>query len=146
MGINSGFKGLSSLRFVFKGFIYRTALFLVIMQRVVVIPYRHFGTTYWSHLQGSRLDSWPLKKGPIGCHETSVRNHHYSLHNSPENRNSHLLRGGSLKPRTSPTYIFISCHTDNPTALPFARPRGLHSNHCLWRQAYHTRNCHMRQS
>jgi len=33
----------------------RTALFWVIMQRVVVIPYRCFGTTYRSHLQGSEI-------------------------------------------------------------------------------------------
>ena len=32
----------------------RTALFWVITQRVVVICYRRFGTTYRSHLQGSR--------------------------------------------------------------------------------------------
>jgi len=32
----------------------RTALFWVITQRVVVISYRRFGTTYQSHPQGSR--------------------------------------------------------------------------------------------
>jgi hypothetical protein len=32
----------------------RTALFWVITQRVVVISYRRFGTTYRSHLQGAR--------------------------------------------------------------------------------------------
>ena len=31
----------------------RTALFWVVAQRVVVIYYRRFGTTYRSHLQGS---------------------------------------------------------------------------------------------
>jgi hypothetical protein len=30
----------------------RTAFFWVVMQRVLVIPYRRFGTTYQSHLQG----------------------------------------------------------------------------------------------
>jgi len=35
-----------------------TALFWVITQRVLVISYRRFGTTYRSHLQGS--SSWPL--------------------------------------------------------------------------------------
>ena len=34
----------------------RTALFWFIKQRVVVIPYRRFGTTYLSHLQRSRED------------------------------------------------------------------------------------------
>jgi len=33
----------------------RTALFWVITQRVVVIYYRRFGTTYRSHLLGSRM-------------------------------------------------------------------------------------------
>ena len=33
----------------------RTALCCVITQRVVVTPYRRFGTTYWSHLQRSIL-------------------------------------------------------------------------------------------
>ena len=31
--------------------------------------------------------------------ETSVRNYHYSLRNNPEERGSHILRGGSLKSR-----------------------------------------------
>ena len=64
----------------------RTAHVWVITQRVVVISYRLFGTTYRSHLQGSRIQkkgalfwildpwrwdrwcffcSWPLKLGPI---------------------------------------------------------------------------------
>ena len=33
----------------------RTALFWVVTQRIVVISYRRFGTTYLSHPQGSRL-------------------------------------------------------------------------------------------
>ena len=37
-------------------------------------------------------DSCP-NLGPIGCPETSLRNYHYSLHNSREERSSHLLRG-----------------------------------------------------
>ena len=49
-----------------------TAFFWVITQRVVVIYYRLFGTTYRSHDQGSR-DSWPLKMGPKVCPETSLR-------------------------------------------------------------------------
>jgi hypothetical protein len=35
----------------------------------------------------------------LRCPETSVRNYHYSLRNSPEERSSHLLRSGSLKAR-----------------------------------------------
>ena len=67
-----------------------------ITQRVLVISYRRFGTTYLSHLQGSRItdsrikDSWPLKMGLIGCPQKSVRNYHSLLHNTPEERSSHL--------------------------------------------------------
>jgi len=37
----------------------------------------------------------PLKMGPICCPESSVRNYHYSLRNSPKERSPHLLRGGT---------------------------------------------------
>jgi hypothetical protein len=42
-----------------------------------------------------------LEDEPIGCPQTSVRNYHYSLRKNPEERSSHLLRGGSLKSRMS---------------------------------------------
>ena len=63
----------------FNGWKQSTALFWVVTQRVVVISYRHFGTTYRSHLLGF----WLPKMGPIGCPKTSVRNYHYSLRNNP---------------------------------------------------------------
>ena len=34
--------------------------------------------------------------GPIGCPETSVHNYHFTLRNIPEERRSHLHRGGSI--------------------------------------------------
>jgi hypothetical protein len=34
---------------------------------------------------------------PIFCPETSVRNYHYTPRHIPEERRSHVLRGGSLK-------------------------------------------------
>ena len=71
-----------------------TALFWVVMQRVVVTSYRRFGTTSLSHLQGSGIQN---KTRPIGCPETSLINHSYSLCNNPEELSSRLLRGGSLK-------------------------------------------------
>jgi len=37
--------------------------------------------------------------GPIDCPESSVRNYHHPLHNNPEERSYHLLRGGNLKSR-----------------------------------------------
>ena len=43
------------------------------------------------------VSSSKVKMEPIGCPETSVRNHHYSLCNNPEDHSSHLLSGGSLK-------------------------------------------------
>jgi len=73
----------------------RTALFWVTTQRVVVISYQRFRTTYRSHAQVQ--ESRTLKMGLIGCPETSVRKYHYSLRNNPEERNSQLLHGGSLK-------------------------------------------------
>jgi len=66
-----------SLRLVTFSFM-RSALFWVITKQVVEIPYRRFGTTYRSHIQGSRIQK---KK------ETLVRNYHYSLRNDPEASN-----------------------------------------------------------
>ena len=45
------------------------------------------------------VPQWPLKMGPIGCPETSVRYYPYTLRNNPEDYGSHLLSGGSLKSR-----------------------------------------------
>ena len=47
--------------------ILRTGVFFVITQRVEVISYPRFGTTCWSHLQGSRIRK---------------RNYYYSLRNN----------------------------------------------------------------
>jgi len=38
--------------------------------------------------------------GPIGCPETSVRSYHYTLHNNPKERRSHLHRVESLQSRS----------------------------------------------
>ena len=62
----------------------RTALFWAITMLVVVTPCRRFGRNYRSHLQGLRI----LKMGPIVCPETSVRNYHCQLCNSPRQRSS----------------------------------------------------------
>ena len=43
--------------------------------------------------------------GPIGCPETSVRNYRSTLRNIPEERRSHLHRGGSLKSRMKITLL-----------------------------------------
>ena len=43
--------------------------------------------------------------GPLGSTETSVGNYHYLLPNNPEERSSHLLRGGILKSHIRYSYI-----------------------------------------
>jgi hypothetical protein len=52
----------------------RSALFQVIMQRVVLISYWQFGTTNSSHLQGSSIEKC--------CPKMSVRNYLYLLCNN----------------------------------------------------------------
>jgi hypothetical protein len=73
----------------------RTALFRAITQRIVIIPCRRFGTSCRSHFQVSGildfLDSCLLKMGPTGCLETSPRNYHYTLRNSPEERSYDVI-------------------------------------------------------
>ena len=73
-----------------------SALFWDITKLRVVILYRRFGTMYRSHLQESRR---PLKMGPIGCPETSVKDYLSTLHNTPEERRSDQHRSGGLKSR-----------------------------------------------
>jgi len=51
-----------------------------------------------SRIQEGFLDSWPLNMVPTGSPEMSVRNYHYSLPISTEERSSNLLRDGSLIP------------------------------------------------
>jgi hypothetical protein len=82
----------------------RSALFWDITQRRVVIPYRRLGTTYRSHLQGSRSpsriassrNSWPFKMEPIRRTETSVKDNHSTLRNTSEecrSNNNKCLEG-----------------------------------------------------
>ena len=93
----------------------RTALFWPLTQGVVAISYQSFGTTYRS------LDSWPLKNRPIGCPETSVRNYHYSLRNSPEERSSqefwkYFQEEGIT--RSTEWLQFACCWVSPPVVLP----------------------------
>jgi hypothetical protein len=79
------------------------ALFWGVKQRLVAILYRRFGTTYRSHFQGSKsvikqlhCTSWPFKMGPIRRPETSVKDYHSTLLNTPEERRSHRdVRAGT---------------------------------------------------
>jgi len=77
----------------------RSTLFWDITQRITVITYQNFGTTYRSHLQDLEdgTQRLSLKMGSTGRPETSARNCHDMLRNIPEERRSHLIRGGSQK-------------------------------------------------
>jgi len=64
-----------------------------------------FRDNLWAPISGvknprERITILPLKMGPIGSPETSLRNCQYSQRINREERISHLLRGGSLKSHT----------------------------------------------
>jgi hypothetical protein len=69
--------------------------------------------------------SWALKMGPTDCHETSVRNYHYSLRDNPEERNVYLLRGWSLKSGTIYIYIY---HNVGRLIIHKGGPASFHSS------------------
>ena len=67
---------------IFAGF-QASALFRVITQLIVVIPYRLFGRIYRSHLRGPRNPRrWDKSR--------NVGKYHYKLRNIPEERRSHF--------------------------------------------------------
>ena len=75
----------------------RSALFWVVTQRIVVVPYRMsvpFSRVEKSNIwissplkkvvgESKVMDIFALKMGLLGCPETSVRNYHYTLRNNP---------------------------------------------------------------
>jgi hypothetical protein len=74
----------------------RSALFLDIMLRILVVTYRRFENI-----------SWPLKKGPIGCPETWVRNYHSTLHNNPVERRCHTLRSWTVNSSENVSIVHV---------------------------------------
>jgi hypothetical protein len=79
----------------------KIALFWVITQRVMTIPYRRFGTTYRSHLQGSKYNDYD---------------------NNPEQRSSQLLRGRKLnshKGKLVPLPVMSVYRENTVIGLPF---------------------------
>jgi len=58
---------------------------------------------YYAAYSGNSLPKFrdnlsvPSSRAKMGPISKTVRNHHYTQHNSPEERTSHLLHGGSLK-------------------------------------------------
>ena len=99
----------------------RSALLWDITQSIAVMPCRRFGTTYRSHLQESRsprsscldlkeVSSWisfPLKMGPIGCSETSVRNCHHKLRKSPEESGHQVVFGCVLLTESNMMHFLV---------------------------------------
>ena len=70
-----------------------TALFWAITNFLTDVSGQHVGPIFMGKeskkiLHSMVQDSWPLRMGPIGSPETSVRNYHYMLRNSPEDRSS----------------------------------------------------------
>jgi hypothetical protein len=75
------------------------------------------------------MDSWALKLEPISCPETSVRNYHYSMRNSPEDcsakscyvavkspyRLIRILQGGGEHNFEAIILIYIAMISTNPT-------------------------------
>jgi hypothetical protein len=59
-------------------------------------------------LERQVVDFLTLMMGPVGCPETSVQNYHSMLRNIPEERISHLHRGGSPKSLVCSGYSFGS--------------------------------------
>ena len=60
--------------------------------------------------RGFLLDSWTLRAGPIGCPETSIRNHHFSLCNNTEEHSSQLPTNSAQlpeRPNTSKRCTFL---------------------------------------
>jgi hypothetical protein len=88
----------------------RYALFWYFTQRSMVAPFRCFGTTFPSNLQGSisPKTTCPLKMGPIGCPEKSAWNYNSTLSKIPKERRSHSHRGGTLKSRKHHEYHAIT--------------------------------------
>jgi hypothetical protein len=77
----------------------KICVLLDITQRVVVISYRRFGTTYRPHLD-LLVPVLSLEDGTGRLSRKSVRNYYYMLRNSTENeRSSDLVLGRSLKSR-----------------------------------------------
>ena len=77
----------------------KTEFFCTITQHEVVI--------FFTDVKGQHIR--PVFKvtdlsEPIGCAETSVRNYHWMLRNSPKERSSHPLCGGSKKSRITALY------------------------------------------
>lgn len=94
---------------------------------VLIMKFAFLGS--YAAIRGKRVfrgqesfGSLPLKMGPKGCPETSVRDCHYTLRNNTEELSFHLHCGGSLKSCTDflLRFIAILMHIGNCYAAPNA--------------------------
>jgi hypothetical protein len=76
----------------------KSSLFPDFTQLRLVVCYGRCGIIYLSHLQGT---VWTLKRGPIDCHVTSVKNYHFQQRKIPEECRSQRLC--SVKSGSEPT-------------------------------------------
>jgi hypothetical protein len=70
--------------------------------------------------------SWRFRMGPLGRYETSVRNYHSALSNTPEERRSCPHRDGSN------TYCFFTATTVTRTRLDVTLYRVIEKPLCTW--------------
>jgi hypothetical protein len=63
-----------------------------------------YAPTFRNKLLVQSWTAWPLKMGPRGCPEPSVRNSRSTLRKVPKEHRSHLHRGASLKSSNFPTF------------------------------------------
>jgi len=82
-----------------------SALSWDVTQGRLVVIYRRFGTTHWSHLQGSSNSA------------TSVHNYQSRLCKATEERRTHLDRGGSLTSHTQEGRELYCCTAYRPSAV-----------------------------
>jgi hypothetical protein len=72
-----------------------------VTQRIWVVSYRRFGTTYQSHFKGQAVqDPWQLKMTLKRCPETSVPSYQSTLLNIPQELIPNSHQNGTLKSRT----------------------------------------------
>lgn len=73
-----------------------SSVFWDVMQRILVVVYRNFGTASRSHSQTpKRCTAWSMKRAPMP--ETSVNKYPHTLRNILEQRRPQLYRGKRLK-------------------------------------------------
>jgi hypothetical protein len=78
-------------------FVEEKQVFVTVVARACERELRSSGQPIGSLFNGQEYKYWI--KGQTGCPETPIKNYHYALCVTPEERSSYLLRGGSLKSR-----------------------------------------------